>query len=178
MPKALNLSGGLFGAIEVIERTEKTKAGQWKYTCRCFCGRLFEARTGDLRNGHTTSCGCKAERKGEYHPNFKHGYSNKNHPMKKEYENEMFLLRTYGLTKEGLSVMLSEQGDACKICGHKFGQADRDMHVDHDHATGKVRGLLCYHCNRGLGSFKDSVESLSNAIAYLGGSNVSPSPAR
>jgi len=39
--------------------------------------------------------------------------------------------------------------------------------MDHDHETGKFRGMLCHHCNRGLGNFKDKIENLEKAIEYL-----------
>jgi hypothetical protein len=41
------------------------------------------------------------------------------------------------------------------------------MHIDHDHKTGLVRGLLCKHCNQGLGHFRDSTTFLHNAVGYL-----------
>lgn len=55
-----------------------------------------------------------------------------------------------------------KQGGKCAL-GHKVDV----LHVDHCHTTGKVGGLLCYNCNDGLGRFKDSVETLEKAIAYL-----------
>jgi hypothetical protein len=50
----------------------------------------------------------------------------------------------------------------CMICGK-----EEKLVVDHDHETGKVRGLLCNHCNRGLGHFRDSVQFLDLAAKYL-----------
>jgi hypothetical protein len=58
--------------------------------------------------------------------------------------------------------MFDEQGGLCAIC--REGKA---AHVDHDHATGVVRGLLCFNCNGGLGNFKDQPERLHAAIGYL-----------
>lgn len=51
---------------------------------------------------------------------------------------------------------------SCMICG----KAEK-LVVDHDHETGKVRGLLCNHCNRGLGHFRDNTQFLEDAIKYL-----------
>jgi hypothetical protein len=50
----------------------------------------------------------------------------------------------------------------CVICGN-----NGDLVVDHDHSTGKVRGMLCNHCNRGLGHFRDSPMLLEFAVQYL-----------
>ena len=68
----------------------------------------------------------------------------------------------YGLTPEEYNEILEEQG-GCKICQKKF---DR-YHVDHDHNTGKVRGILCLSCNVAIGHFSDDIGTLQNAITYL-----------
>lgn len=64
--------------------------------------------------------------------------------------------------------MLEEQGERCKICGEESGCTRRNaLHLDHDHATGELRGLLCPRCNMGLGHFKDNPKLLRAAAAYL-----------
>ena len=67
--------------------------------------------------------------------------------------------------------LMQEQGGRCAICGTEKafsgGGDNRRMAIDHCHASGAVRGLLCGNCNRALGLVKDSVETLRNAIAYL-----------
>lgn len=72
----------------------------------------------------------------------------------------------YGLSLDEYASMLQRQDGKCAIC---FGPpiSPRPLAVDHDHATGKVRGLLCDRCNHGLGHFCDSPIRLSSAIAYL-----------
>ena len=69
----------------------------------------------------------------------------------------------YGITSEEYAAFVEQQNGVCAICE----QPDRRIGVDHDHATGKVRGLLCNHCNRALGSFGDDPERLAQAIRYL-----------
>ena len=61
--------------------------------------------------------------------------------------------------------MLDKQQYTCKICGIKG--TIETLFIDHDHSTGKVRGLLCHYCNTGLGFFRDSTSSLKSAIKYL-----------
>lgn len=78
------------------------------------------------------------------------------------------LRKLYGITLERYNEMLVAQGGGCAICGGgPSGKSTDWLHVDHDHTTGAVRGLLCQHCNHGLGKFSDSPERLEAAAAYL-----------
>ena len=74
----------------------------------------------------------------------------------------------YNFSVEEYNVMFEEQGGVCKIC-HLPQTNKRFTHlcVDHDHDTGKVRGLLCDPCNRAIGLLKDDERILLNAIEYL-----------
>lgn len=76
------------------------------------------------------------------------------------------ILKAYGLAMPAYYAMLEAQGRACGICETPFTQP-RDTFVDHDHETGKVRGLLCRKCNLGLGNFNDNQASLRKAIEWL-----------
>lgn len=78
---------------------------------------------------------------------------------------EYTLVSKYGLTADGYEAIDRGQGGTCAICGAPPGK--RRLAVDHDHATGAVRGLLCTKCNVGLGYFKDSAEGVRRALDYL-----------
>lgn len=74
----------------------------------------------------------------------------------------------FGITKEQYLQMLADQNGACAICKVKPAEnASRKMHVDHNHTTGEIRGLLCRGCNHGLGHFGDSITIIKNAACYL-----------
>ncbi len=77
------------------------------------------------------------------------------------------LKRRYGITSEDYEQMLISQNYECKICGADKCHTGRNFSVDHCHITNKVRGLLCAHCNVGLGNFKDNTDTLNKAITYL-----------
>lgn len=78
------------------------------------------------------------------------------------------LRNLYGITPEIYDELLAAQGGACAICrGDIAGKSKKYFSVDHDHTSGRVRGLLCEGCNFGLGKFKDSSELLQAAISYL-----------
>ena len=62
--------------------------------------------------------------------------------------------------------MLERQAGLCPICRRGLGDKP---HVDHDHETGEVRGLLCFTCNVGLGNFSDDVERLQRALSTCAG---------
>lgn len=78
----------------------------------------------------------------------------------------------YGITDTDYELMLKSQEEKCKICGqsettkNNNGKIKR-LSVDHDHKTGKIRGLLCDNCNNALGRFNDDIEILKAAITYL-----------
>jgi len=78
------------------------------------------------------------------------------------------LLKRFGMTADEADALLVEQGGVCAICcdfiADKRGYA---AHVDHDHVTGQIRGILCFGCNAGLGQFKDDPGRLRAAIVYL-----------
>ncbi len=63
--------------------------------------------------------------------------------------------------------ILKSQDYKCAICKVEDSELNRVLSVDHDHSTGKIRGLLCHHCNTGLGLFRDNPELLRRAISYL-----------
>ena len=78
-----------------------------------------------------------------------------------------WIRQTYGVTEEWYQAQLALQGYACDICGKRIDPNSRRLSVDHDHATGKVRGLLCQRCNVLLGYAKDKTGWLLSAVAYL-----------
>jgi hypothetical protein len=80
----------------------------------------------------------------------------------KEYHKTYYRFARYGVTKEWFN---SKLGNGCAIC--KVELTSNKVHIDHCHSTGKVRGLLCELCNKGLGQFKDNITNLENAINYL-----------
>ena len=85
-----------------------------------------------------------------------------------EQTREAAWMRLYGITRDDYDRMLSAQEGRCAICyTDKVGRGHTHFHVDHNHATGKVRGLLCDKCNRGLGYFNDNASLLDVASKYI-----------
>lgn len=76
--------------------------------------------------------------------------------------------RMYGLTLEQYEAMIEAQGGKCAICGKHM----EKPHVDHDHMTGEVRGLLCRRCNLALGIFGEDISILRAAVRYLAKSRL------
>jgi 5-methylcytosine-specific restriction endonuclease McrA len=90
-------------------------------------------------------------------------------PKGKEQGRKRRLRSRYGLSPEEYAALLTEQGGECALCGSKEarGRWGTHFHVDHCHASGKVRGLLCASCNSALAQLGDSVEGLTRALDYV-----------
>jgi len=87
-------------------------------------------------------------------------------PEFKAYHREYFLLRNYGLTIDDKEALLAKQGGRCATCGtDKFNGTGPC--VDHNHVTGKIRGILCHDCNRAIGLVRESIPTLRLIIEYL-----------
>ncbi len=86
--------------------------------------------------------------------------------MGKEQVRAKNLMAKYGLSTERYAAMFLEQKGLCAVC-HKPPPDKRKLAVDHCHATGHVRALLCHSCNGGLGLFRDDPERLYAAALYL-----------
>lgn len=76
-------------------------------------------------------------------------------------------LKKYNLTLSEYETLLASQGAVCKICRQPESRHDTALSVDHCHISGKVRGLLCNGCNRGIGYLKDSYDVVLSAAQYL-----------
>jgi hypothetical protein len=134
---------------EERDREQRERARQFRealrYKCSV-CDNIFTPESFPIRRPYFCSEGCKRQR---------------------DRKGRNLVLRKYGITILDYDYMLLFQNGLCRICGKTNG--DNDLVVDHCHQTGKVRGLLCDYCNSGLGFFKDNIEALRQAIAYLEG---------
>jgi hypothetical protein len=84
---------------------------------------------------------------------------------RRDIEREGHLRRTFGITQAEYDELLARQGGGCAICGRKPGKIS--LHIDHDHETGEIRGLLCVGCNNALGQFDDDFDLLTRAADYV-----------
>lgn len=93
----------------------------------------------------------------------------KDHPEKcRRGVRNATLKKKYGIGVDEYDKILREQRGTCAICDRTdSGVGHPNLHVDHNHKTGGVRGLLCQPCNTAIGMFRDKTALLKNAIAYL-----------
>ena len=97
------------------------------------------------------------------------------------YQYAYGLEQKYGITVQQFEELIKLQNNRCLICDKEFelrrrgsGQSPKTPVVDHDHASGAVRGILCNGCNVALGAFYDSAEILARAMVYLKTAAVTP----
>lgn len=81
----------------------------------------------------------------------------------KEYVRHRATMKLYGLTSEEAELLRSRE--VCDVCGEN--RIGKGLHIDHDHKTGEVRGVLCHGCNLALGNIEDNPERLRALASYL-----------
>ena len=141
-------------------KTPKGRASQKRATVKCEPKR----KAWQINNREK----CRA-----YSANYKSKLSPERRKEVKKYQLRHDLFKLYGITQEDYDALLEKQHGVCAIC-HKPSKpggkrsASR-LHVDHDHETGRVRGLLCNRCNLGIGHLHDSPVLLLSALKYLNG---------
>ena len=123
--------------IEEFSKDNRKKMGR-RYTCKiCSCNYQ------------------KEHRKGSYVP--------RSRELTGKSSAEKRLIKLYGITQEEYLRLVYECNGKCEICGKEL----KVPYIDHNHNTGKVRGLLCPKCNFGIGQFNDNIDLLELAIKYL-----------
>jgi hypothetical protein len=98
---------------------------------------------------------------------YRKAHAQKARERTKRWQEKNLLMSRYGIDKDQWNKMFQEQQGKCLICEKHASETKRGLAVDHCHKTGKVRGLLCHTCNKGLGLFRDNAEIISSAIDYL-----------
>lgn len=88
-------------------------------------------------------------------------------PKRAEQWRRNRIMKAYGIKQDDYNYMLVMQSDRCAICLTDEKPGRGYWHIDHDHETGKVRGLLCNSCNRGMGLLGDDPLNLASATKYL-----------
>ena len=108
-----------------------------------------------LKDGHQAHCKlCSAKYGKEW---IKHNWEKRRASNLKYY---------YGIDFKDFEQLRINQNNCCAICKNPLID-EKHTHLDHSHSSNKIRGILCNHCNRGLGAFKDSLDLLKSAQKYL-----------
>jgi len=137
---------------------DKTTKDGYRYSCKeCYNAqqREYANNNKDLIKSRNAA---KAEQRKAYYQS----------DRGKESSRRSHLKRKYDITLEEYNELLEQQNNKCKICNtEETSERNEFLSVDHEHSSGRIRGLLCNTCNRALGLFQDSSEVLQNALIYL-----------
>lgn len=123
----------------------------------------FRSRASGKRAGRCLECAAEVQRI------YRANYPEKQRELRVSrhataYHRNWHLQRVYGMSSADYEALYRRQAGRCAVCGCAV--EDGKLHVDHDHTTGRVRGLLCQKCNRGIGLFNDSPQRLRAAAEY------------
>ena len=135
------------------------------------CGIDFMPQTGThfYCGSRDFKTGCSYERYLKWVEIKRSKYTKEQKEIQAKYKLNRKLLIKYKMKPEDFESKLIEQDYKCSICGKKNNESSfhKKLYIDHNHSTNKIRGLLCTHCNSGIGMFMESNEIMLNAINYL-----------
>ena len=142
--------------ISLFGKDKKSKDG---LTYPCLSCKNKSARESEKKNPEK-----KKQRSKEWYHRVKAEQPNKFPKQRREAK----FKRVYGITTDEYLEMLQIQNYKCVTCGKEHEETDQEkLRVDHCHTTGKVRGLLCHHCNISLGLLKENIQVLESLKAYV-----------
>lgn len=183
-----DLTGQRFTRLTIVRRIRRRSSPRLVWLVRCDCGQKRYVPTNRLTTGQQKSCGClRAERMRQHHATYgnrivngrkqctgckrrkliklfgrcsvtRSGYASRCRACRQRAR----LQRLYGLDSAAVNTMLRRQARRCGVC-----RARTKLHVDHNHATGRVRGLLCGNCNRALGLLAEDPIRILALIQYI-----------
>lgn len=122
----------------------------------------IKARAKTYYAANKSHINAKAAEWAKLNPDKRKQSSRKWHRANPEHNKIWHRLNKYGLTPEAFAELTRKHGAACALC-----QSTTRLSVDHDHATGQIRGLLCAGCNTAIGRLGDSITGLQRALRYL-----------
>jgi hypothetical protein len=168
-------TGKIYGRLTVLSPAKSiphTNGSSMAWLCQCSCGKKSIRIGSHLRKGCVKSCGCLAieSQKNTGKKNHIHGTNKiRVHAIGTPKKRAVFLNNfksKYGLLPEIWDELILKSEGLCGICSNGFKNKSQDCNVDHNHKTGKVRGLLCQRCNMLLAGLEDK-EFCIKATLYL-----------
>lgn len=118
--------------------------------------------------------GRTSEERSQYNAYKRKYYKNMSKKQKKEHSNRgvlnkraYHLMKVYGITVDQYNTLFLKQEGKCLICGKHQRELKMTLRIDHDHNTGKIRGLLCHGCNTAIGLLNEDIDIFKRAIQYL-----------
>jgi hypothetical protein len=157
-----------------LELDEDQEVAKWCTLCRRILPKGNFNKDKSNRDGLEHRCrSCRNEYKRSFwaKPEVRDRWIKKSKEFRKTHEGQRSRRRSawksrYNLSEDVYYQMCKTQNYSCAVCGIRVTGNDH-LHVDHDHASGKVRGLLCRCCNTAVGMVRESREILKNLIVYL-----------
>lgn len=147
--------------LDEFHRASGTRDGH-RGECKSCFRELAKARYDSARAVERTEKWRKANP--ERYADYRREYQSR--PERKRAMRDLYYRRTFGISADEFDELLEEQGGGCAICGKPPDRAG-GMHLDHDHETGVIRGILCQPCNHAVGLFQDNPDLLEKAARYL-----------